>query len=52
MIRWILIAIAGLFLIASTMSYNSEVLLEQNYCSNVNQGIWPNYKEINCNEIK
>lgn len=36
---------------AMTSSFNDERQEEQIYCEMVNEGTWPNYKGLNCDNI-
>jgi hypothetical protein len=36
----------------SSMSYNDESLEHQTYCSNVEEGVWPDYKGIFLSECR
>jgi CHASE3 domain sensor protein len=37
-------------LIAGTMDYQDEQMLISDYCDQVAQGAWPNYKNIDCSK--
>lgn len=37
-----------LFAAASNDDYKSEVKDQEHYCKMVNDGYWPNYKDIDC----
>jgi hypothetical protein len=39
-----------LFAIASRMSYEDELIMQETYCRNVLDGTWPAYANIPCEE--
>jgi hypothetical protein len=39
-----------IFGIVSQMSYEDELAMQQEYCENVFNGVWPPYANINCEE--
>lgn len=44
----VIVALLAGFLIASTMQFKDESDSSDYYCQMVNYGLWPNYKELDC----
>ncbi len=40
------------FLIVGKMSYSDELSFEKSYCEKVNDGVYPNYKELDCTKYE
>lgn len=43
-----IILLAAALGVVGTLSYEDAVNDENNYCSMVNDGYWPNYKNLDC----
>ena len=45
-------AIIGLLFWLGTMDYEDAMAEEDHYCDMVNEGAWPNYREVDCGNNK
>lgn len=45
---FLVIVTAVIILTAMTMDHSDEVMMQKGYCDAVNEGIHPNFKNLNC----
>lgn len=45
-----ILALVALFLLVSSLDYQDEQTQQRLFCENVRDGIWPEYKQVDCKD--